>query len=579
MKKMNDLIQKIKQSKYIGYTLIVLLSIIMIIPIFSMDLSKNNEYRIHTTRVLSINSVIKDGVFPPIIDANFMRGFGYALNLFYGPLTTYVPIILLNIFGTSGLAFKFFALLTVIISGFTMYNFIFTVTKRRSIATLGALIYISAPYKLSNIFDRGAVGEYAAFIFIPLVFEGIYKIINTKKNSYILSVGVIGLILTHTISTIYTAIFAIIFLIFNIKKLKNWNVWKYFFKNVFICLLVCMFYIVPLLEHKILGDYTIFNKISMKTSVVNVYEATLKAKDLLSNEFGEQEIRFSIGIITILLTMIGVFCYKKINKNYKKIYVHFFILAILALIMCTKIFPWTILPDFFGVIQFAWRNLGFFVFFISLVCAINAVTFAETIIKSEEWKDTFLFGIIISIIVIGSLGTMRDWKFENIKNEKNYDSAINNTERLEIYRINRDYMPIKALGHQDYVENRNDCTYILNGNATIESEDKNKLNDTIILKDVSEGTTIELPYLYYLGYEVSIIQLNNSENINLKKLKTFESDNGFLAVNLPESSSITINVEYKGTIIEKVGYAVSSFSVIVIACIYFIKKIKNKLYK
>lgn len=579
MKNINNLLIKIKNSKYIGYLLVIILSCIFMAPIFSMDLSQNSEYRIHMSRVLAINSVIKDGIFPPIIASNFMRGFGYALNLFYGPITTYVPIILLNIFGNSGLAIKIFAFFTVIFSGYTMYHFIFGVTKRKSIATLGALIYISAPYKLSNIFDRGAVGEYTAFIFIPLVFEGIYKIINDNKNSYILCIGIIGLVLTHTISAIYTAIFAIVFLILNLKKIKNFKVWKYFLINIFIALLICMFYVVPLLEHKMFGDYVIFNKLPMKTGVTDVYEATIGIKDLFANEFGDQEIRFSIGMITIILIIIGFFCYKKIDKSFKRIYTQFYVLAILSLVMCTRIFPWTLLPDFFGVIQFAWRNLGYFSFFISLVCAINVITFAEQIIKNYGWKDAFIFLIITSIMFIGYLGNFRDWKFDNLKNEKNFDSSINNNEKLEIYRINRDYMPIKAFEKQQYFNTREDCSYILKGNATIVNEDKNKLKDTIVLKNDSDDTIIELPYLYYLGYEVicynnNQIQYKESYSINVQKLQSFESENGFLAINVPEGD-ITVIVKYTGTIAMRIAYYISSMTMVSIIVIFTKKLIKN----
>lgn len=579
MKNINNLLIKIKNSKYIGYLLVIILSCILMAPIFSMDLSQNSEYRIHMSRVLAINSVIKDGIFPPIIASNFMRGFGYALNLFYGPITTYVPIILLNIFGNSGLAIKIFAFFTVIFSGYTMYHFIFGVTKRKSIATLGALIYISAPYKLSNIFDRGAVGEYTAFIFIPLVFEGIYKIINDNKNSYILCIGIIGLVLTHTISAIYTAIFAIVFLILNFKKIKNFIIWKYFLINIFIALLICMFYIVPLLEHKIFGDYVIFNKLPMKTGVTDVYEATIGIKDLFANEFGDQEIRFSIGMITIILIIIGFFCYKKIDKSFKRIYTQFYVLAILSLVMCTRIFPWTLLPDFFGVIQFAWRNLGYFSFFISLVCAINVITFAEQIIKNYGWKDAFIFLIITSIMFIGYLGNFRDWKFDNLKNEKNFDSSINNNEKLEIYRINRDYMPIKAFEKPQYFNTREDCSYILKGNATIVNEDKNKLKDTIVLKNDSDDTIIELPYLYYLGYEVicynnNQIQYKESYSINVQKLQSFESENGFLAINVPEGD-ITVIVKYTGTIAMRIAYYISSMTMVSIIVIFTKKLIKN----
>ena len=160
MKKVNELIQKAIHSKSIGYVIIFIVSSIIIAPIFSMDLTQNNEAKLHMARILSIDSVIKDGIFPPIIDYSHMNGFGYALNLFYGPLTTYIPIILLNILGTSGLALKVFTFFTVFISGITMYNFIYTVTKRKAIATIGAIIYISTPYKLSNIYIIFASYEY-----------------------------------------------------------------------------------------------------------------------------------------------------------------------------------------------------------------------------------------------------------------------------------------------------------------------------------------------------------------------------------------------------------------------------------
>ena len=205
-----------------------------------------------------------------------------------------------------------------------MYKFVLKVTNRKSIATISALLYISAPYKMSNIFDRNAVGEYTAFVFIPMVFEGIYNILYSYKKSFLLCIGIIGLVLSHTISTIYTAIFAIIFLLINIDKLGKWNVWKRFITNAIVALLVCMFYIVPLLEHCFASEYVIYDKTAMKTNTYNVYEASASFKDLFASEFGEQGIRFSLGIMTCILTLLGIICYKKINKNHKRIYLQFF---------------------------------------------------------------------------------------------------------------------------------------------------------------------------------------------------------------------------------------------------------------
>ena len=575
MKKINNIIQKIFTSKYIGYILIFFLSCIIIAPIFSMDLTQNNEARLHMARIFSINSVLKDGVFPPIIDYKYINGFGYALNLFYGPITTYIPIIFLNLLGTSGLALKVFAFLTVFLSGITMYNFIYIVTKRHLVATIGAIIYISVPYKLSNIFSRSAVGEYTAFIFIPLVFEGLYNIFNDKGKSYLLGIGIIGLILSHTISTVYIAIFAFIYLLLNINKLGKWKVWKKLLLNAFVALVVCMFYLIPLIEHYIVGNYTIFDNIAMHSNCPEVYTTTLGFEDLFASEFGNQEIRFSLGIMTCILVLLGVFCYKKIKKEYKEIYLSFLFISIIALIMATKLFPWFLMPSFMGVIQFAWRNLGFFAFFISLICGINAVTFAEGILKKEVLKDTFSFAVIISICVFASLGVMRDWKFGDLENEKKFDDRIRNTDRVYFFSINRDYLPLNSLKNQYYLVDRDNCTYVLDGKATIDSENKVKLKDIVQLSNVEDNTIIELPYIYYLGYDVEV-KYDNNDYVNVK---TFESENGMVAIELEQCESATVNIEYKGTIIEKVGYGISFVGVIMLIAMIYVERRNNLLYE
>lgn len=582
MKKLNELIQKIIHSKFIGYIIIFTVASIIIAPIFSMDLTQNNEAKLHMARILSIDSVIKDVIFPPIIDYSYMNGFGYALNLFYGPLTTYIPIILLNIFGTSGLALKVFTFFTVFISGLTMYKFIYTVTKRKSIATIGAIIYISAPYKLSNLFSRNAVGEYTAFIFIPLVFEGLYNIINNKKNRYLLCIGIIGLILSHTISTIYTAIFALLYLLLNIDKLKQIRIWKCFAINGVIAIIVCMFYIVPLLEHMQIGGYSIYDKSIMHTDPKEVFTTTLGFSDLFASEFGNQEIRFSIGIMTIVLSLLGLITNNKIKKEYKSIYLSFLLIAIISIIMSSKLFPWFIMPSFMGVIQFAWRNLGFFAFFISLVCAINTVTFAEELVKKDWVKDTFLFAIIISISVFSALGVMRDWKFGNLENEKNFDKYFSQNERIYPYSINREYLPIKALDNIDYMIKRDNKSFVISGNADIISEEKNKLKDELYLENVTDGTVIELPYIYYLGYDIKVIyNFEDEENSTKteKDLDAFESDKGFVSIRLDSCDSAKIIVEYKGTTLEKIGYIISAVGIIILIIFIYKERRKSLLYE
>ena len=564
-------IDKIIRCKYMPYILMILLTAVICIPIFTMNLFLRNEATLHMARIISIDEVLKDGVFPPIIDYKFMNGFGYALNLFYGPLTTYIPIVIYNIFGTAGLSFKVFSILTVIVSFIAMYKCTYSITKRRSISTISALLYISMPYKLSNIYSRNAIGEFTALIFVPIVFEGLYNILNgDKKKSYLLSIGIIGLVLSHTISTIYMALFCLIYLLLNIDKLKNIKVWKIFGINIVISFLVCAFYAIPLLEHMLSADYTIFSPQKMGSTPEAVQNTGLSLGDLFANEAGDQEIRFSLGFVTIILSILTFFCYKKIKKDYKDTYISFIILSIITLVMSTKLFPWLLMPNFLTVIQFAWRNLGFFAFFASFVLGVNAIVFAEDILKKEVFKDTFIFAVIISIFVFSFLGVLRDWKFDDLSGESLLDKRIKENEKVPVFQVNREYMPLKANNDLDYVQNRENKTYVISGKAEIIEENKEKLSDDIFIENVESKAVLGLPYLYYLGYDAEI----KYDDSNFEKLELTESDKGFLEVEIKQCPKAQIKVRYNGTILEKISYIISAFGLIILI-IYIIKERRN----
>lgn len=277
-------IKKIIKNKYIPY-IIILLSIIIMIPLFTMNLSGCNEARIHIGRIVGVKEIISEKIFPSFINSKHMLGFGYALNIFYGPLTTYIPILISYLTSSCIIALKIFTLITVILSGITMYNFIYEISKSKKVALISALIYICAPYKLTDIYSRNAVGEYTSFIFIPLVFKGIYKILNNKEkgNIYII-IGAVGLILSHTITTIYVAIFAGIYCLLNYEKI-NIKIIKKVLVSMLIIILLTAFYLVPLIEHKSYGDYAIYDEESMAATGGDVYNTSIGLKEWFSSEF------------------------------------------------------------------------------------------------------------------------------------------------------------------------------------------------------------------------------------------------------------------------------------------------------
>ena len=92
------------------------------------------------------------------------------------------------------------------------------------------------------------------------------------------------------------------------------------------------------------------------------------------------------------------------------------------------------------------------------------------------------------------------------------------------------------------------------------------------IKNVKENTSLELPYIYYPGYTVTVKLANEQYNI-----KTFETEKGFVGINIPEVEEAQISVEYTGTALMKISKVISIVgTLILIIRTIIIKKTKRK---
>lgn len=129
-----------------------------------------------------------------------------------------------------------------------------------------------------------------------------------------------------------------------------------------------------------------------------------------------------------------------------------------------------------------------------------------------------------------------------------------------------EYLPCKAFENRSYIETRNQNVIVLEGNAKIESEKKQNTNLSCELIDVTEKTKIELPYIYYLGYKVTLNA--NGEKVNLK---TYETKNGFIGVVLPTMERGSLQVSYEGTTIMKISSIISIIALCILIILYIRK--------
>ena len=73
---------------------------------------------------------------------------------------------------------------------------------------LAAALYMALPYRVTDIYDRGALAEHAAFVWLPLIAIGI-EALPRRWAPALLAASVAGLLLTHLV----TALLALVFLI------------------------------------------------------------------------------------------------------------------------------------------------------------------------------------------------------------------------------------------------------------------------------------------------------------------------------------------------------------------------------
>lgn len=548
---MKNLIKYCKEKETINYILIIIASIIISIPLANKNLNIYRDDGIqHICRIIGTKQTLADKQFLPMIMSNLCNNFGYSWNIFYSPLTAYMSVVF-RIFNFSYVnCLKLCMFVIVLLSGITMYKFALRITKNKKLATLASIIYILAPYRITDMYIRTALAELASFIFIPIVFEGLYIIVNEEKKSYKLALGAAGLILTHQVIAMYTAIICFIYLIVFFKKLKSKTVLKNIGVNLLFCILMTSFYWVGLLQHYLNTSYEVFVPGRMEREEVLIFYKAKFSQLFITNS--EQTMIYAIGLLSVIGLVLTPIAYKKIPKEYKKTYIFFLIAGIILIGMTLSIFPFEKLPQALTMLQFTFRLFTFTSFFFAFVVATNFAI----LIKNFKTLDIVVLLTISVLLLVPYKSKLYFNLQENEERLINGVRVTENTGRVHAGMASMEYLPTKAFKNLKHIANRKDEVIVLdNDEAVISDYTKQNSNMNCKILNVKKETTIELPYIYYLGYRVYA---------NGQEIKYTESDNGLIQINIAQDSQI--KVKYLGTNEMLISYAVSiiSFATIIV---------------
>jgi len=147
----------------------------------------------------------KGNLYPRWLPGSF-EGLGSPAFYFYPPIAFWIA----GAFDAGGLstlaAINMAAFLTLLLSGIAMHYWL---SARGTYPLVGAILYMAAPYHLMDFYIRGALAEFTAFIWYPLIALAIIRLPN-RRGVIMLALAYAGLVLTHLPMAMLTGFFLIV---------------------------------------------------------------------------------------------------------------------------------------------------------------------------------------------------------------------------------------------------------------------------------------------------------------------------------------------------------------------------------
>lgn len=210
-------------EKYAVY-LAPIFVLVAFLPSMLIGVKYTHDVLFHLSWFMSFIEELKNGVLYPRWLPTQFDGLGAPTLFFYPPFTNYFFSLIHFITFQAMPADKLLALSAFLMAGLSGFGFYVWIKNHTSrlVAIVAATAFAIAPYHvLIDYYDRGAFAEFAAYIWIPFVFAGIYHVAHGRLNwCAALSVSICGLFLTHLLTAVVIAPGAAIYALTLLKRDK-----------------------------------------------------------------------------------------------------------------------------------------------------------------------------------------------------------------------------------------------------------------------------------------------------------------------------------------------------------------------
>lgn len=513
--------QKLQKHAW-DIAVVLLIAFLISLPALFKDLVPvAHDTIFHISRIEQLSRSIQDGNWLPAMDPYVNVGYGYASPLFYSDFFL-LPAAFLHVAGVPlSVCFRILLIGAIFFSTVTMYHCAGTITKNRALTIFATMGYMFANYHITDIYVRNALGEIFAFTFLPMMLEGMYRILwNDEKKWGILAAGLAGLALSHNITFLMGVVLCVLFFLIQIRTMTK----EKFFtlcKGVLCAFLLTAFFTLPMMEQMASQKFNLSNP-------QNLYAGSFNWWQFFTNQtiFG-----FSGNDLTPAKTMtvnVGWFLtfapllYIFLDHHKKE---HPFvtvscIIGYVTMLLPSKIIPWSSLT-FLNFMQFPWRFNTIAVLCLSLPAAYGILCIATKkfwILFAEVCLCIEAVFHVLPAYFRNVVGFTSSTTWEDVKQGAVLDPWYGATYYF-IEMAGADYLPVNSPNFHTM-------------ERAIRDADQNALNISFeqngsVLSFTAEDESTDyfvLPLTYYKGYQVTKVDGDTTIQV-----ETFETANGLVA--------------------------------------------------
>ena len=541
-----------------------LISLFSCFPLLRSDgyvLADDMQY--HLARIEGIAQSWQAGIFPARIHLFVIQNYGYGNGFYYPQLWMVIPAVLRCLGFSVITSYNIFVVLCTFSATLSVFACTKHISNHNAGALISSMIFAFAPYRLIDIYYRGALGEIQSFIFISFIIYALYDFLVLHKDRWLmLAFGFFGLLSSHIISftivCIMMALFVCISLLFTHKRGKYL---LFLIKAALLTALLGSYFLIPMAEQ--------WKKTSI---VVNVLMSDAPGGIMESRELPWHKLFCYFepwyknnpwpGLSFIGVMICALFCLKKKSTAMKTAHILCAISA-LCIWISTNLFPWDlyVFSWLFTRIQFTWRFL-----LIAVVClSVAGGIYIPIVLERLSSKLSLILVFLCTVLCA-----------EPILYE-----AVNNrfveTPQF-ILQQNRigggEYLP-RYLNIELADKNRD--TVLYNGAPLeIKDHDRQGLRFTFSysLSDVNDSDIFEIPLAYYTGYH-GLLTTEDGKQI---PLEIIQSRKGLTTITGISENNGTVQIWYEKTKLQKVSEVISMLMLFVLTGIG-ISKIGHKYSK